>query len=408
MFRSKGIESKSYLNLNYASLIFIYLAYSSIFVFLNNYFPILFFDVLNINRVILALMQFLAYSILLFRPAFATITDKYKIKGYQRKYYMIFSGYILVVFYIFLGFTFNNVLLIGIFLLFIFFSSTMLDVSTKSLIIDNSPNNDYKKKAFFFITVGGSLGNAIPYLLYILLINDIYSINSWMVLLFYSSIFLLPLFFILPFINEKNNINSRLFEYSKNYEFLDKNNRKINQNFKKSFILLSIFVFLAFSDVIFSYPFFPFLINKFGPIKFYLFNFFLIFYFILSIFSTALGTFFMKRIKPKKMILTLIPSIGIIYIIYSFVDFTLFFLLYFIANALGIITNLNISVYIMKFKKGGSTTYFHLIASFKNLAFFIFIPIGTALSIIITTETLFMIGAVLLNLSLIPLILIKF
>ncbi|MFX0024600.1 MAG: hypothetical protein ACFE9S_19955, partial [Candidatus Hermodarchaeota archaeon] len=99
MLRSKKFDSKSYLNTNYASFIFIYLVYSSVFVFLNNYFPILFFDVLDINRVILALMQFLAYSILLFRPVFAAITDKFKIKGYQRKYYILFSGYCLALLY---------------------------------------------------------------------------------------------------------------------------------------------------------------------------------------------------------------------------------------------------------------------------------------------------------------------
>ena len=407
MFKSKSLESKSYFNVNYVSYIFIYLVYSSIFVFLNNYFPILFFDVLDINRIILAFIQFLAYSILLLRPAFAAITDKYRINGYQRKYYIIFSGYLLVVIYIFMGFTFSNILIFGVFLFLVFLSSTMLDVSTKSLIIDISPTNVNKKRAFFFITVGDSLGRVFPFFLYFLFINDIYSINSWTILFVCSYVFVLPLLGFLPFINEKIQKESQIIQNLESSTCINPKNQNPYPNSKVLFILLCLFVFFAFSDVIFIYPFFPYVLTKFGINNFNLFNFLLIFYFLLSILTTSIGTFLIKKTKPKKMILILIPVIGIVYILYTTVNFTLFIFLYFIGSALSVITNLNISVFIMKFKKGDRTIYFHLIATFKNLAFFIFIPMGTFLSSIITTESLFIIGAVLLNLSLIPLILIK-
>ncbi|MCK4379717.1 MAG: hypothetical protein KAW51_01170 [Candidatus Lokiarchaeota archaeon] len=407
MFKSKSLESKSYFNVNYVSYVFIYLVYSSIFVFINNYFPILFFDVLDINRIILAFIQFIAYSILLLRPAFAAITDKYRINGYQRKYYIIFSGYLLVVIYIFMGFTFSNILIFGVFLFLVFLSSTMLDVSTKSLIIDISPTNVNKKRAFFFITVGDSLGRVFPFFLYFLLIKDIYSINSWIILFFCSYVFVLPLLGFLPFINEKIQKKSQIIQNLESSTCDDSKNLNPSPNSKILFTLLCLFVFFAFSDVIFIYPFFPYVLTKFGINNFNLFNFLLIFYFLLSILTTSIGTFLIKKTKPKKMILILIPVIGIVYILYTTVNFTLFIFLYFIGSALSVITNLNISVFIMKFKKGNRTIYFHLIATFKNLAFFIFIPMGTFLSSIITTESLFIIGAVLLNLSLIPLILIK-
>ncbi|MEE9377851.1 MAG: MFS transporter [Candidatus Lokiarchaeia archaeon] len=407
MFKSKSLESKCYFNVNYVSYVFIYLVYSSIFVFLNNYFPILFFEVLDINRIILAFIQFLAYSILLLRPAFAAITDKYRINGYQRKYYIIFSGYLLVVIYIFMGFTFSNILIFGVFLFLVFLSSTMLDVSTKSLIIDISPTNVNKKRAFFFITVGDSLGRAFPFFLYFLFINDIYSINSWTILFFCSYVFVLPLLGFLPFINENIQKKSQIIQNLESSTCDNSKKQNPYPNSKILFILLCLFVFFAFSDVIFIYPFFPYMLTKFGINNFNLFNFLLIFYFLLSILTTSIGTFLIKKTKPKKMILILIPVIGIVYILYTTVNFTLFIFLYFIGSALSVITNLNISVFIMKFKKGDRTIYFHLIATFKNLAFFIFIPMGTFLSSIITTESLFIIGAVLLNLSLIPLILIK-
>jgi len=407
MFKSKSLESKSYFNVNYVSYVFIYLVYSSIFVFLNNYFPILFFDVLDVNRIILAFIQFLAYSILLLRPAFAAITDKYRINGYQRKYYIIFSGYLLVVIYIFMGFTFSNILIFGVFLFLVFLSSTMLDVSTKSLIIDISPTNVNKKRAFFFITVGDSLGRVFPFFLYFLLINDIYSINSWTILFFCSYVFVLPLLGFLPFINENIQKKSQIIQNLESSTCDKSKNQNPYPNSKILFILLCLFVFFAFSDVIFIYPFFPYVLTKFGINNFNLFNFLLIFYFLLSILTTSIGTFLIKKTKPKKMILILIPLIGIVYILYTLVDFTLFTLLYFIGSALSVITNLNISVFIMKFKEGGRTIYFHLIATFKNLALFIFLPLGTFLSNFIATESLFVIGAVLLNLSLIPLTLIK-
>jgi MFS family permease len=407
MFKSKRLGSKSYFNVNYISYVLIYLAYSSVFVFLNTYFPILFFNVLDINRFMLALLQFFAYSILLLRPVFAAITDKYRIKGYQRKYYIIFSCYFFAFIYILLGFSFTNILSFSFLLLLIFLSGTMLDVSTKSLIIDISPTKEKKKQAFYFITFGQSLGNALPLFLYLFIINDIYSINSWSILFISSYVILIPLISIVPFIREKNHCKSQFIEDAEISDFNYSRDLLHPPNFKKVLVLLCIFIFLAFSDVIFVYPFFPFLLNKFGTIKFNIFNFLLTFYFLISIMSSTIGTFIIKRIKPKKIILTLIPIIGSLYILYTFVNFTLFILLYFIGCSLATITNLNISVYIMKFKKGNKSLYFHLIASFKNLSFFIFLPLGTLLSNFISTEYIIIIGAILLNFSIIPLIFIK-
>ncbi|UCD01072.1 MAG: hypothetical protein JSV23_09325 [Promethearchaeota archaeon] len=407
MFKSKNLEPKSYLKVNYVSYIFIYLNYTSIFVFLNNYFPILFFDVLDINRFLLAFMQFLAYSVLLLRPAFAFITDKYKIKGYQRRYYIIFSGYIFVLFYILMGLSFSNIFLFGVFLFLIFLSSTMLDVSTKSLIIDISETKEERKYAFFFIAFGQAIGNSIPLFLFVVLINDIHSINSWYALFISSFIFLIPLLSILPFISEKRQIESLFIESSEIFDFSNPNNLANYPNFKKILALVCIFVFFAFSDVIFAFPFFPFLLTKFGPIKFNLFNFILTFYFLINILSSAIGTFIIKRTSPKKIILILIPIIGSIYILYTIVDFPIFIILYFMGCSLATITNLNISVYVMKFKKANKSIYFHLIASFKNLSIFIFLPLGTLLSNIINTEFIIIIGAIILNLSIIPLTLIK-
>lgn len=405
MYKLIDFNSKSYFKINCVSFIFIYFVYSSIFVFLNNYFPILFFDVLDINRVLFALMQFLAYSILFLRPAFAAITDKYRIKGYQRKYYIIFSGYLLSIIYFFMGFSFSNILIFGVFLLLIFISSTMLDVSTKSLVIDISPTNEIKKFYLYFMFIGEALGRSFPFFLFFFIINDIYSIRSWETLILYSCFFLIPLLSILPFIRERNPLETQDL---KNIENNIPNNLNSSPNSKITLILLCIFLFFAFSDVIFAYPFFPFLLNKFGLINFNLFNFFLIFCFLISIISSSIGTFIIKKTKPKKIIIILIPVIGIIYILYTIVPFTFFLILYFIGWSLGTITNLNITVYVMKYIRGNKSTCFHLISSFRHLSIFILLPLGTLLSNFIVTEYLIIFGAILLNFSLLPLIFIKF
>jgi len=408
MFKSKKLPSKSYFNVNYISYVLIYLVYSSIFVFLNNFFPILFFDVLNINRIILALIQFLAYSVLLLRPVFASITDKYKINGYQRKYYIIFSGYSLAFIYIFMGLCFTNVFGFGLFLFLIYISSTMLDVSTKSLVIDISPSNEIKKRNLFFLFVGEALGRFFPFLLYFFLINDVYSINSWKTLIIYSYLFLIPLLCIIPFIRETNQFNTdNVGRKTINPNISDYNDLNFLTYTKTTLVLLCVFVFLAYSDTIFSYTFFPFLLNKFGQENFSLFNFFLIFCFLISITSSSIGSFIIKKTEPKKIIFILMPVIGIIYILYTIVPFTFFIILYFVGWALATITNLNIAIYIMKFKKGNKSVYFHLIVSFRHLSIFIFVPLGTLLSSFIPTEYLIIIGAILINLSIFPLIFIK-
>ena len=409
MFKSKKLASKSYFNVNYTSYVLIYLAYSSIFVFLNNYFPILFFEVLDINRIILAFIQFLAYSVSLLRPVFASITDKYKINGYQRKYYIIFSGYSLAFIYIFMGLNFTNVFVFGLFLFLIYISSMMLDVSTKSLIIDISPTDEIKKRNLFFILVGEALGKFFPFMLYFFLINDVYSVNSWKTLIIYSYLLLIPLLSILPFIREFNQVKpNKLIKNSEILKIYDSDDFAETPYAKITLILLCVFVFFAFSDAIFVYAFFPFLLNRFGSENFNLFNFILIFYFLISITSSSIGSFIIKRTKPKKIILILIPIIGIIYMLYTVVPFTFFTILYFVGCSLGTITNLNISVYVMKFKKGNKSVYFHLIVSFRHLSTFIFLPLGTLLSSFFTPEYLIIVGAILLNLSLLPLIFIKF
>jgi len=408
MYKSKKVASKSYFNVNYVSYIFIYLVYSSTFVFLENYFPILFFNVLNVNRIILAFLQFLAYSVLLLRPVFASITDKYKINGYQRKYYIIFSGYSLAFIYIIMGFYFTNIFVFGFFLLLLYISITMLDVSTKSLVIDISPSNESRKRNLFFILVGEALGKFFPFLLYFFLINDVYSVNSWKTLISYSYLLLIPLLSILPFIKEFNQEkHDKINENSERLKISESDDFEETPYTKLTLILLCVFVFFAFSDAIFGYSFFPFLLNKFGSENFNLFNFILIFYFLISIASSSVASFFIKRTEPKKIILFLIPVIGIIYMLYTIVPFTYFTILYFVGCSLGTITNINISIYIMKFKKGAKSVYFHLILSFRHLSIFIFLPLGTILSSFITSEYLIITGAILLNLSLLPLTLIR-
>jgi len=281
----------------------------------------------------------------------------------------------------------------------------MLDVSTKSLIIDISPSDEIKKRSFFFIVIGQSLGRAFPFFLYLILMNNIHSINSWTTFFVCSYIILLPLLGSIPFIKEKNK--SLIIENFANFNISDNKDLNFSPRPRITFILLCIFEFFAFSDAIFAYAFFPYLLDKFGMDKFNLFNFFLIFYFLISIISSAIGTFLIKKIKTKTIILVLIPLIGIIYILYTIVDFILFTLLYFIGSSLATITNLHISVYIMKFKTGNKSMRFHLISSFRNLSIFIFLPLGTLLSSFIPTEYLIVIGAITLNLCIIPLIYIK-
>ncbi len=407
MFKLKRNGSKSYFNINYVSFVFIYLTYSSIFVFLNKFLPILFFDVLDINRIILALMQFLAYSILLLRPVLATITDNFRIKGYQRKYYIILSGYLLALFYILIGFNFNNILMFGVLLCLIYISSMMLDVCSKSLVIDISPTNVIKKRNLFFVSLGEALGNFFPFFLFFLLINDVHSINSWETMIYCSFLLLIPLLSILPFIIERRQWNPQVIEKPERIEISEEISLNSNHKPKLTFILLCIFIFFAFSDVIFAYPFFPYLIHKFGLNNFNIFNLFLSFYFLISIVSSAIGGFLVKKAKPKIIIFILIPIIGIIYLMYIIVPFTYFTILYFLGCSLGTIANFNITVYIMKFKQGDKSVYFHLIASFRHLACFIFIPLGTLLSSFIITEYLIIIGAILLNISILPLIFVK-
>ncbi len=388
----------------------IYFSTTAIYSYVNTFLPIFFFQVLKINRVTLALVQFLSYSALIVKPLFAFFSDNYAIKKFRRKPYVIIGGYLLSLSFIAITLTILELFAFGAFLSVNFFASSLIDVAIKGMIVDSSPTPEVKNRKIFLTKIGSSLGAMFPSCVLLLFIRDIYSIQSWYTFLSFSFLFLVPLMVIIPFANEKESPTSNGSNptpINSNILLISSITPKNSTNFKKSLVFMCLFVFLAYGDKLLEFPLEPWVLEKFGEDSFYLFSFFLIIGIFLNILGFVFGTYLTKGKNRKEIIGVLMFVCALIEIIFAFIDFFTFLILFGLIQIFAGIIMINLSSLILDFAKNNKILYSQIIASFIPLAVVVFVPLGTLLSNYFLTEVLFVISGCILLFSIIPLTRVK-
>ncbi len=319
----KGVNSAIYF--------LIYFSTTATYVYVNTFLPILFFQVLNIDRIKLAFIQFISYSALIIKPFLAFFSDNYSIKKFRRKPYVIVGGYSLSLSFIAISLTILELFAFGAFLAVNFFASSLIDVAVKGMIIDSSPSITVKNRKIFFTKIGSSLGAMFPSIVLLLFIRDIYSIQSWYFFLSFSYLFLVPLMVIIPFAKENDPIdpsisNSKISKSNcTNITLIEPIN---SSAFKKSLMFMCLFVFLAYGDKLLEFPLEPWIIEKFGENSFYIFSFFLIIGIFLNILGFIIGTYLVKGKNRKRTIGVLLCACALIEIAFAFIDFVSFLILF--------------------------------------------------------------------------------
>ncbi|MFO8020272.1 MAG: MFS transporter [Promethearchaeia archaeon] len=389
-------------NFNKLSFMIVYFSTTAVLVYLNTYLPVFFFNVLNVDRVKLSFIQLFSYAGLLLKPIFGFISDKYSIRNYKRKPYLIVSA--LILFLSFMGITFNlsELYIFGIFLCVNFIASSMLEVATKGLLVDVSFSREEKTKNTFFTKIGAALGSMFPNVVFLFYFQNIYSVGAWTLFLSFSFLFLIPLVIFALFSSE-NERSSRAFSKENH----SSQSGSTPPKFKLSYISICLFIFLLYGDKLFEFPLEPWIVDKFGENQFYLFSLLMIIGIFVNMVGFFIGTYILKNINRKNIIAFCTALCGVFEILFGFVSFFALLVLFAIVQILAGIISVNLSSLILEFAKDKNVFYIQIIILFFSLSIIIFVPLGTFLSSFLATEIIFILSGTILVISLLPLSMVR-
>jgi len=377
---------------NYIVYFYAYFASNLILILVNVMLPIYFFNIININRIELATIQFAAYSILFTKPIISIYFDKARS---TKKIFIVLSSIGTLTSFIFFTLFINFLVVFGIFLSINFLCVSVTDVIIDKMIVDYSPDEKTKDRNAKYTYLGSMSGALFPTIVSFLIFKDIYSISSWHLFFLILSFSLIPLIFIVCFLNLSIDVKEKEIEPIDN---------AVN---KKSIALLCICAFFAYGEKIYDYPLEPWLVERWGEQNIS----WLLVIFMIMIILNALGVVLASTISNKynrsKLLALACAIYGSLMIIAPFTDIITFFVIFGIMQIFAgfIIVNLFSLMIKLSNKK---VWIFQLLASFILLARVILVPLGTYLSVFLPTELIIITAGILVLLAIIPAVLIKY
>jgi hypothetical protein len=363
-----------------------YLVIQVIYIYINVYLPIYFFNIIKINRRDLALIQLFSYSALLIKPLMAIYFDKTKSK-IKLMFIICSIGFFLS--FVMVSFTLSTLIYFGIFLCINLIFGSLLDVIIDKLIVVNTPDLKTMEKNAMFSRIGALFGAIYPNLIFLIIFKDIYRSDTW------DLFFLIGIFTIFPIIIIGFFINSGTI-----LEESIQNIPKDNIN-RKNILLMCVIWFLIYAEKLYEYPLEPFILEKYGEENFSLFVFFFIIIILIHSFSVIIAGLVSDKFHRKKLLLTSIISYGILMCIAPFTDMFTFFIIFGIMQIFFGFISINLVVYTIEFSKK-KVIYYQLMSTAAILASIVFIPLGTYLSSLIDTEYLILAAGLILILTIIP------
>lgn len=371
---------------NYFIYFYTYFAVQLIFIYINVFLPVYFFNVLKVNRTELAVVQIFAYLTLLVKPFLAVYFDK---KLLNIKLIIILSS--LGTFFSFFFFLINlNLLIIfGIFLGINLTCTSILDVAIDKIIVNFSPDEKIRDQNALYHQLGAILGAILPNLIFYIIFTDLYSIPTWNLFFLIGTFTIIPLIFLGFLLTSKIEISY--------------NNDKSNQkeiNLKK-IGLMCIIVFLFYSEKIYEYPLEPWILKKYGEEYLSLFILFLIIIIIINAIGLIIAGFISNKCDRIKILIISSFFYGILLIIAPFMNMITFFVLFGIIQVASGFLLINVLALMMKYSKR-KVVYFQIMSTFAILANIIFIPLGTYLSAFIPTEIIIVYAGIMKILIIIP------
>jgi len=371
---------------NYVVFSLVYFIISLIQIYVIVYIPLFHFDVLNINRSNLSLIQVFSYLVLFSFPAFGYFFDKYS--KYKKKIIVSFSFLLSLSFLMFI--IYNQFLLsYAIFLVLFLVSQAVIRTGMSKLLLE-SPDEKSERNIIILINTCSSIGILLPSLLFKVCVKEIDSIEFWNIFFVLGWLMTSPLLLIFIFMRKSSLKESNQKSSTRTFK---------NQDYVNTFSHFAmIFIFLAYfclwSDKLIAYPFSSYILSRFGEIGFSLYSDFYVIFTLLNItgfyIAKKLLNIISSKEKPnviqnKKLLqnivyFTLIYVVSLVLLLSSNIIILLF--TYSLINLLGgifVVLYTNIFLQISRTGKNENLRYWIMLLS-SNLASITFLPLGTFLS----------------------------
>ncbi|MFX1377794.1 MAG: MFS transporter [Promethearchaeota archaeon] len=399
---------------NYVVFSLVYFIISLIQIYVLVYIPLFHFDVLNVDRSSLSLVQSLSYLVLFSFPALGLFFDKYS--KYKNKIIVSFSFVLSLSFLMFI--IYNQFLLsYAIFLVLFLISQAVIRTGMSKLLLESTDKKS-ERNLIILINSCSSIGILLSSFLFKFCVKEIESLDFWNIFFVVGWLITSPLLIIFIFMR-KTSLKEPYQETPN--EILEK-----EDYFKLFSPLIITLIFLAYyflwGDKLMSYPFSSYILSRFGQIGFTLYS---DFYVIFTLFN-IMGYYLAKRILNKinfnenptinqnkklfqiiifltviymvSLILLLFSNIIILLITYSFIYFL---------GGLFVVLYITLFLQISRTKKNQNFIYW-LMSLSSNLASITLIPLGTLLSQYVQMEILIIMVISLTSLSIIFIFLLKF
>jgi len=372
-------------------------------IYLLIYFPLYFFDVLNINRNLLALTQLVSRSMLILAIFMGYFFDRFT----QKKKIIISISGIILFFSFLLFILFRNILFwFGIFLSMSLAVRTVIQTGMSKLMFELVKSNvDLKKNVILISNASSSLGAFIPTIFFSIIVVDFYSPSLWNFFFLIGWVISFPLLLTFFLIKDTSH---RINDTQNENGLIPQNEGKTSRSDSKIWLTILVFVsyFLFWGSYLFGYPLSSWITSNFGQSAF---KFYSSFYVIFFLFNMS-GFFIAKKIYKEgnelKIIMIGIVSIVFLFLVYPYISFPIFFFLYSIeAFIYGIVIS-NFLYIIIDISRRGKyeNLKYQIMQSSSYLGNAIFTSLGIFLSNSISTTSLMTISAFLVLLAAVPLI----
>ncbi|MHA1148669.1 MAG: MFS transporter [Promethearchaeota archaeon] len=374
--------------INYIIFFYAYFIAQMIYAIVNTYLPIYFFLVLNVERAELAFAQVISYSAFLLKPLYSLYIDKFSTK---RKKLLISSSLIVFVSITIVFWNISILLIFGIFLGINFAFLAMIDVIIDKYVVEISEDEKTKDRNALCIQAGAFLGALMVSVLFLLNISDFYATYQWNSFFLFSLLLIVPLIALVLFLDESKHkaINPLPIHVEKG----DINNRNI--------LLMNLYIFLIYADRLYKYPIEPWLTQNFSlnATQFVMLIFVMI---IINLIGLILATAISRFYDRKKILYVATGISAILTIIGPFMPWVILLIFLTILQITSGFILINLIAIMIEISKKKVVIYQILTLSMVG-AIWLFIPLGTYLTLFIKTEYIIMVAGVCFLFSIVPL-----
>ncbi len=399
---------------NYVVFSLVYFIISLIQIYVLVYIPLFHFDVLNVDRSSLSLIQSLSYLVLFSFPALGLFFDKYS--KYKNKIITSFSFVLSLSFLMFIIYN-QSLLSYAIFLVLFLISQAVIRTGMSKLLLE-SPDKKSERNIIILINTCSSIGILLSSFLFKLCVKEIDSIDFWNIFFVVGWLITSPLLLIFIFMKKSSSKVPNQEPSMK--AFQNQNNLLIFSPFAITFIFIA--YFFLWSDKLIAYPFSSYILSRFGEEGFSLYSDFYIIFTVFNIMGFYLAKKILNIIDLKKdpniiqnksvlqtiVYLTLIYIFSLVLLLFS--NIMILVLIYSFINLLGglfVVLYTNIFLQISRTGKNENLRYWIMSLS-SNLASITLLPLGTFLSQYVSMDILIITVVSLTSISIVFLFSSKF